>query len=321
MVFAEKVKFLGFGGIIFCTYALELVLIALFAFGKVTHRPIAQIYWNKAAWIIHIMAVSGFLCFLYGYFIEPYWLKVNKFRLETEKLSGTSFRIVHITDLHCDKKLRNEEKMIQVANALDADVIVFTGDSVNRPCAVSRFQETLSRLEARLGKYAVRGNLEVRYWLNLPVFDNSGFEVLDDSVVEIIKDSERLCVAGLSCKYPNRSDKVLSDVPAGVFSVFLCHYSDLIEDVQGENVDLYLCGHTHGGQDALPYYGAIITLTKHGKKYEAGMYEVGDTRLYVNRGLGLDGGWLPKVRFFARPEIAVFDIVPKKNTEENPAKI
>jgi hypothetical protein len=84
---------------------------------------------------------------------------------------------------------------------------------------------------------------------------------------------------------------------------------------------LYLCGHTHGGQVALPFYGAIITLTKYGKKYEAGMYEVGDSLLYVNRGLGLDSRWLPKVRFFARPEIAVFDILPKKKTEENPAKI
>jgi hypothetical protein len=321
MVFAEKVKFLGFGGIIFCTYALELVLIALFVFGKVTHRPIAQIYWNKAAWIIHIMAVSGFLCFLYGYFIEPYWLKVNKFRLETEKLSGTSFRIVHITDLHCDKKLRNEEKMMQLVNALEADVIVFTGDTINRPSAMSRFQETLNRLEAKLGKYAVRGNLEVWYWRNLPVFENTGFDVLDESVAEINKGGEKLYVAGLSFEHPDRYDKVLSEVPEDVFSVFLYHYPDLIEDVQGERADLYLCGHTHGGQVALPFYGAIITLTKYGKKYEAGMYEVGDTLLYVNRGLGLDSRWLPKVRFFARPEIAVFDILPKKKTEENPAKI
>jgi predicted MPP superfamily phosphohydrolase len=80
------------------------------------------------------------------------------------------------------------------------------------------------------------------------------------------------------------------------------------------NVDLYLCGHTHGGQVALPLYGALVTLSKFGKKYESGMYTVGDTILYVNRGIGMEGGLTPKVRFLARPEITVFDIVPKEET-------
>jgi hypothetical protein len=84
-----------------------------------------------------------------------------------------------------------------------------------------------------------------------------------------------------------------------------------VEDLNGTNVDLYLAGHTHGGQIALPFYGAIITLSKFGKKYESGEYRVGNTILYVNRGLGLAGGFNPKMRFFARPEITVFDLKPK----------
>ena len=76
-------------------------------------------------------------------------------------------------------------------------------------------------------------------------------------------------------------------------------------------MDLYLCGHTHGGQVALPLYGALITLSKFGKKYESGMYESNGTILYVNRGLGLEPKPAPQVRFFARPEITVFDIVPE----------
>ena len=81
-------------------------------------------------------------------------------------------------------------------------------------------------------------------------------------------------------------------------------------DRQHLNVDLYLCGHTHGGQIAMPFYGALITMSKFGKKYEAGMYTVGDTILYVNRGIGMDGGPAPRVRFLARPEITVFEIHP-----------
>ena len=104
---------------------------------------------------------------------------------------------------------------------------------------------------------------------------------------------------------------LLADIPADCFSIFLYHYPDLIEDLNNLNVDLYLCGHTHGGQVAIPFYGAIITFSKYGKKYESGMYKVGKTVLYVNRGIGLERSPAPQVRFFARPEITVIDIKPK----------
>jgi predicted MPP superfamily phosphohydrolase len=52
-------------------------------------------------------------------------------------------------------------------------------------------------------------------------------------------------------------------------------------------------------------------LSKFGKKYESGLYRVGGTMLYVNRGLGMERAPAPRVRFFARPEIAIFDIAPE----------
>ena len=55
-----------------------------------------------------------------------------------------------------------------------------------------------------------------------------------------------------------------------------------------------------------------VNIKKFGKKYESGMFTVGDTILYVNRGIGLDGGIAPRVRFFAKPEITVFDVRPNR---------
>jgi len=126
------------------------------------------------------------------------------------------------------------------------------------------------------------------------------------------KDGEKLHVSGLRCDRPGEAEEVLSEVSAEHFSIFLHHWSDLIQEASNQNVDLYLCGHTHGGQIALPIYGAIITLSKFGKKYESGLYTIGTTTMYVNRGLGLEPSPAPKVRFLARPEIAVFDIVPER---------
>ncbi len=51
--------------------------------------------------------------------------------------------------------------------------------------------------------------------------------------------------------------------------------------------------------------------TKYGKRYEAGLCRVGETRLYVDRGIGMEGGRVPRVRFCARPEVTVIAIHPE----------
>jgi hypothetical protein len=91
--------------------------------------------------------------------------------------------------------------------------------------------------------------------------------------------------------------------------VLLYHYPDEIALAAAQGVDLYLAGHTHGGQVRIPWYGAVITLTRTGKRFEWGPYAMGDTRMYVNRGIGMEGGTAPRVRFLARPEVTVFDLV------------
>jgi predicted MPP superfamily phosphohydrolase len=99
-------------------------------------------------------------------------------------------------------------------------------------------------------------------------------------------------------------------LPKDKFSIFLYHYPDEIENVTPHGIDLYCAGHTHGGQIALPFYGALITLSKYGKRFEGGTYRVDNTWLNVNRGIGMEGGPAPRVRFWATPEITVIDVLP-----------
>ena len=169
----------------------------------------------------------------------------------------------------------------------------------------------MGKLEARLGKFAVRGNIDEGFWPGVDIFGGTGFVDLDENSIEIDKNGEKIWITGISCDKEDKAGSLLKKVPDDCFSILLHHYPDLVEDLNGLNVDLYLAGHTHGGQIALPFYGAIITLSKFGKKYESGEYKVGNTILYVNRGLGLAAGFNPKMRFFARPEITVFDLKPK----------
>jgi len=62
----------------------------------------------------------------------------------------------------------------------------------------------------------------------------------------------------------------------------------------------------------VPGYGAIVTLSRFGKRYESGVFTLGPTHMYVNRGvnrgLGLEGGWAPRIRLFCPPEVAAFEI-------------
>jgi predicted MPP superfamily phosphohydrolase len=62
----------------------------------------------------------------------------------------------------------------------------------------------------------------------------------------------------------------------------------------------------------LPGYGALVALSAFNKRYEAGLYRVKDTWLYVNRGIGLQGDAAPRVRFLCRPEITILDLVPEE---------
>ena len=85
--------------------------------------------------------------------------------------------------------------------------------------------------------------------------------------------------------------------------MLLYHTPDLMPQASDLGVDLYLAGHTHGGQWRLPGFGALLTSSIHWKRYESGLYREGDTRLYVSRGLGMEGFGTPRARFFCPPEV------------------
>jgi predicted MPP superfamily phosphohydrolase len=73
-------------------------------------------------------------------------------------------------------------------------------------------------------------------------------------------------------------------------------------------VDLFLAGHTHGGQIRLPLIGAVVTSSIYWKRYEMGLYTQGHTWLYVSRGIGMEGLGAPRARFLCPPEIELFEL-------------
>lgn len=309
MLKVELISLLVFAGVIFTIYAAEAYLITAALRNKIRGISPKQ-YWSRSANVIHTLAATGIICIIWGFFIEPYWIEVKTVEIPTSKLKNTAIRIVQISDLHCTKKAGNEEKLVKIINSIEPDVIIFTGDSANNWRGLMRFKDTMKRLSAHLAKVGVRGNYDTQKFRDVNIFEDTGFAELNATSIELQKDGEKFKITGVACDMEDRINTAMKKAPGDCFSIFLYHRPDLIEDLAGKNVDLYLAGHTHGGQIALPFYGAVITLSRFGKKYESGLYKVGDTLLYVNRGIGMDGLPSPRARFCARPEITVFEIYP-----------
>jgi predicted MPP superfamily phosphohydrolase len=305
----EIIVFFVFVSTVFLIYLSEAILFSLFVYNKLRKRKRRTLL-NKRALPIHFIAILGIVCFFYGYFVESYNIEVNNIEIRTSKLKNTSFRILQFSDLHCDKRPANEKQIVQIINDLKPDIIAFTGDAINRPRFLPVFKETMNNLKAPLGKFAIYGNWETEHWPGLDYYSQTDFKLLNKKTISLEKNNETIALSGLSWEYGRTADDLLRNLSSENYNIFLFHSPDLAGYIHNYSIDLYLCGHTHGGQIALPFYGALITMTKNGKKYEAGQYTISKTLLYVNRGLGMDS-YPPRIRFCARPEITVFDIIPE----------
>ncbi len=269
-------------------------------------RPLASGHFTA---ITHGLALVGLVCGLYAYFIEPYWLETRQVVI-TSPLVHDDLTVVQISDLHCDTHIRTEEQIVKAVNAAHPDVVVFTGDTLNSPDGLPLLHRTLAALRAGMGKFAVRGNFDVVAWGGFDLFGNTGFVELDGTTVALTKNQTRFTVSGLSVARDPAGFPIKNKLFDNAYNIFLFHYPGVNEEIKNNPFQLFLGGHVHGGQVALPFYGALITLSKYGKKYEAGRYDVGDKVVYVSRGVGMEGHWVPRLRFCSRPEITVFHIRP-----------
>jgi hypothetical protein len=120
-------------------------------------------------------------------------------------------------------------------------------------------------------------------------------------------------LVGVACSHQQdvdaaRLEQALAGIPEDDFTLLLFHSPDLIREATKRRIDLYLGGHTHGGQLRLPVIGPIVTHSRYGRQYAAGQFTEGDTTMYISRGLGFEGGSLPRARFLCRPEIVSIEL-------------
>ncbi len=315
MIGSERFVFLAFVSAVVVVFFLAARLAVVALWRRVRSKQPTKVSAAKkwSARVIWSLAALGVVCMSYAFFIEPYWLEVTHVTIVSDKLPASAgpIRIVYFSDTHSSATVRLEKRLPEVIANLQPDLIAFTGDAVNSRAGLENFRRCMDMLSRIAPTYAVKGNWDTWFHKDMALFDGTAVTELTGQTVMLEKGDAKVSVSGLAVGDESQLAAVLADLDDETFNIFLYHMPGLIYEVAAGDVDLALSGHTHGGQVALPFYGALVTLARYGKRFESGLYLVEDTHLYVNRGIGLEGGHAPPIRFFARPEVTVIDIVPK----------
>lgn len=220
------------------------------------------------------------------------------------------FTMLQMTDLHLYPLTQPSliEKSVVMANSLNPDLVVMTGDYVWQVLdAIDELAPILSGLNARYGVYSSLGNHD--YWLDAEVItatmEAAGLPVLVNQGLTIQQGGGSFYLAGLDDGWSGNPDldATLEGAKPGDPVILLCHEPDLADLFSKDGrVGLQLSGHTHGGQIRIPGIGALI-LPYLGRKYDFGMYKINDMLLYTNRGIGVIS---EPVRYNCPPEITQF---------------
>ncbi len=275
---------------------------------------------SVALTVMWALNITLSLCFFEGLYIEPFRLTVTELAVDGPAiLPDRPLRIVQLSDLHVERTTRRERDILAKVAALHPDLIVLTGDYLNLsylsdPTALADARDFLAQLHAPYGVYAVTDSGVDPAESMRVIFAGQPITVLYDETVCLPFDGADLCLTGIQ-SHRNAFQRDLAvleslsaQTPPDAYNLLLYHPPDLAESLSGTGIDLYLAGHTHGGQIRLPFYGALVTFSAHGKKYEMGRYMLGETTLYVSRGLGMEGSGAPRARFLCPPEIVVVDV-------------
>jgi predicted MPP superfamily phosphohydrolase len=193
--------------------------------------------------------------------------------------------------------------------AFAPDVLVLGGDYVfleAHPAMAARLTALVASVPAAT-KLAVLGNhdLWTDHGLIVSALDAAGARVLVNRHATLPPPHDDVAVVGFDDPWCGDPDpkRAFEGVTAPVH-VVVSHAPEGLPYMDGRTAALMLCGHTHGGQVALPT-GPIVVYGEIGRKYHAGLFDVNGLRLYVSRGVGnVD---LP-LRLYAPSEVALFTI-------------
>jgi uncharacterized protein len=281
-------------------------------------RPI-----SRRRWISTVMGTAVAAAGINALGIEPNRVSVTRHAIGEGR--GPVLRVVQLSDLHLRDIGRHEARIAETVHALRPDLLVLTGDAIDRADSLTHLSTFLTLLPAVSARVSILGNWEHWGGVDLArltaVYERAGWTLLRNASMTVPVGGAELLVTGLDDLVGGRPDVAAALAPAQPCPnhLLLAHcpmhretFSASAAVSRGEATadpdalwpapQLMLAGHTHGGQVAL---GGWAPMRPPGSgRYVAGWYRDAPTALYVSRGLGTS---VVPVRFGAPPEIALFE--------------
>jgi predicted MPP superfamily phosphohydrolase len=290
--------------------------------------------WQKRFVVSAILLPVALFFGAWAFWYEPSSLTVKNYEL---KISGwnpsqNNFKIVAISDVHGGSNFVDEakiQKVVELANQQNADLIVLLGDFVSQKflkreelkMPMPLIADNLRGLRAKYGVFGVLGNHDAEYG-DAKVraeLERVGIRVLENEAVVIEHNGENLILLGLPdilkvtsgwFNYAINGHEALQKTGANGNIIAITHNPDAFAYVAHDllidpNFRLMLSGHTHGGQVRFPIFGSLVVPSTWGQRYARGHVVENGRSLFVTPGIGTS---IMPVRFRVPPEISVLTI-------------
>lgn len=219
-----------------------------------------------------------------GLIIHEYKITDNSL---PESFHGT--KIVQFSDIYYGNTVDTKylKKIIDEINNLNPDIVIFTGDLLDKEInneEKENITNILSKINAKFGKYKINGDKDTSEYQN--IMSESGFIDLNNTSTKIYyNSSDFITLTNIDQQFDN-------------YTIYLLHIPHEIDNLNN-NYNLILAGHTLGGQINLPLIKNIF-LPNGSKKYNKNQKE---KNLYISSGIGTTKF---KYRFLNKPSINLY---------------
>lgn len=260
-------------------------------------------------------------------------VRIVEYKKDNLVPSLENFKIAFISDIQADH-YTDEGRLsyyIEKVNSLNPDLILIAGDLItNGPKYIELSAREVGKLKAKYGIYSCVGDHDNWAYRNdyarslsevKSALNYNGIEMIDNDIRTINADSAEIAITFITATYVEDVPKVILDSLStnnnGNFKIFLTHQPqpELIEAARKNNFNLFLAGHTHGGQITLVFPFIQLTPTMIETKYIRGDFWFDDPEnvgasmlMIINRGLGMS---LAPLRYNSTPEITLITLSKK----------
>lgn len=290
--------------------------------------------------------------------VEARWYTLREVTVPVLPAGQAPLRVLHVSDLHLTPGQQRKVDWVRDLATLDPHLVVDTGDNWAHLEAMPSLLRALDPLLAVPGAFVLGSNdyfapafkNPARYLLpdarrapaQPPValpwrelvsrLTSAGWVDLSNRRDVLDIDGRRLSLVGTDDAHLDRDvmpaaggpdDARTSDGRSPAVDVHLgvthAPYRRVLDAMHADGVDLTIAGHTHGGQLAVPGWGALTTNCDLDLRRAKGLHGwpgarpdrvdgAGSSWLHVSAGLGTSP-YAP-VRFACRPEATLLTLVP-----------